>query len=55
MIFPRVGQVRGDPLQFLDAAAGEPEPGHHLVEDEERPVGRAGRPQVLQEARLRAG
>ena len=37
------GQVRRDLLQLLHSAAGQPETGHHLVEDQQRAVGGAER------------
>ena len=42
-------QVRDDPVAFLGPAEGEPEAGHHLVEDEQHPALRGDLPQHPQE------
>jgi hypothetical protein len=47
------GQVGGDAVALLGAAARDPEAGDHLVEDEERAGGVAERAQPLEEPRLR--
>ena len=49
---PQHGEVGQDAEPLLRAAAGDPEAGDHLVEDEERAGVVARRPQRLQEPRL---
>ena len=53
--FAQGGQVGRDFLQLLHAAAGEPEAGHDLVEDEHARRAPCRAPAGMAESRARAG